>query len=87
MRDFREGCTEEIANDCPPESGDWSFANLYADCAGAMNANARLKGRGYPRGCSALEAEAISIVRWAKYRAERIDEFNREQARKTKANE
>lgn len=55
-------------DDAPPE---WSFATLYADVARVMNTKARLK-RGYPKGCSALEAVCLDIVRAEQHRPQRI---------------
>jgi hypothetical protein len=81
-RALREDSEEEITKKCPPESRSWSFENLFADVAAAMNANARLTEQEYPEGCSALEARAIDAVRGARMKARRIDQWNAEQERK-----
>lgn len=74
-----------MSRKCQPESRTWSFNSLYADCIWALNADARLDGKGYPEGCSALQAAAIDLVRGARFKAERVAEWNRKQAAKSES--
>ncbi|MET0646379.1 MAG: hypothetical protein ABW208_07135 [Pyrinomonadaceae bacterium] len=80
---YREGCVEEVTE---RYGGDlfkqWSFVTLHRDLMRAFNSDAAVRGRGYSRGCSALEARLIDVVRNARHKAMRVDRFNREQERK-----
>jgi hypothetical protein len=77
---YREGCGEEVAERCGDDLfAQWSFVTLHRDLMRAFNSDAAVRGRGYPRGCSALEARLIDVVRNARFKVQRVDRFNREQ--------
>ncbi|HEV2864341.1 MAG TPA: hypothetical protein VGX48_25305 [Pyrinomonadaceae bacterium] len=86
---FEEETRQELEEECGEALRRWSFETLYFDVQTAMVAARRVKRGTYPRGCTALEARLIDIVRAEQSRAERIDLWERRQAmkRRSKNNE
>ena len=81
--EYRDGSVEEITERYGDEVLEqWSFKALHVDIVRAFNSDAAVRGKGYPRGCSALEARLIDLARSARYKARRVDRFNREQEQK-----
>lgn len=77
---YHEGSVEEITERYGDELlKQWSFGTLHRDLMRAFNSDAAVRGRGYPRGCSALEARMIDVVRHARFKMQRVDRFNREE--------
>ncbi|MGI8997543.1 MAG: hypothetical protein ACR2GW_12835 [Pyrinomonadaceae bacterium] len=81
---FREDAIEEIEKRCASVFKEWSFDLIYSDVIQAFNLDDKVRGKGYPRGCSALAASLINIVRAARYQMRRVDDWNRQQQMKAR---
>jgi hypothetical protein len=64
-------------------SKDYSFATLYGDVTRVMAVNFE-KRRGYPKGCSATEAQLLDIVRYELSRPARVANWELDQKLKSK---
>lgn len=81
---FRESFDAKVAERFKEQRPEWSFDSLYADAIHVMNVDHHLRGHGYPRGCDALLARCIDILRSERNRVRRIEYWELEQRRKDK---
>jgi len=77
--DFYEGAAKaELARRFEPGECAWTFAELDHGVTQVMGVAARQR-RGYPRGCSAIEARCLDTVRREQQRPARIADWEASQ--------
>lgn len=76
---FEEDSAEELKERCGDDSQAWSFKSLARDVRAALATDYRLKGKGYPRRCSAIEAALLNILRDEKVKLRRCADHARKQ--------
>lgn len=81
---FQESFEAQIERRFNGESLQWSFQSLYADVGRVMKIDRALEGKGYPKGCSALTAKLLDILRVEEFRPKRIEIYELEQKLKRK---
>jgi hypothetical protein len=81
---FTEAARAELALRFGDEPQAWSFASLYDDVLYLMKLDRQLRGKGYPRGCGALRARALDVLRREQNRPRRIDLWELKQKAKGK---
>lgn len=81
---FKESFDEQFKEQFGEGAG-WKFDELYRDVLHAMSNDTERRGRGYPRGCSALLARCIDIVRAEKFRPVRAERWEAERQRERDA--
>jgi len=77
-REFKDGFHAEIKRR-ELGLGVWSFTTLYRDVIEVMSTNARTRRNTLPRGCSALQAACLGIVRNEIYRPLRVARWEQQQ--------
>ena len=83
---FVDATNQDLARRFEGERLAWSFESLYDDALRLMKLDRRLKGRGYPRGCTALEARCLDILRREQNRPRRIELWELKQRAKNPRN-
>ena len=84
LRFFEESARRELERRFEPGECAWTFDELYADVTRAMALAHSVRRGTYPRGCDALTARVIDVVRREERRPERIRAWELSQKRGSK---
>jgi hypothetical protein len=78
LKFFEESARNELARRFP-DGCPWTFETLSDDVLSVQKLNKQVRGRGYPRGCTELEARLLDILRSEEWRPVRIMRWEAEQ--------